>query len=182
MPIACGEEVSSTVAWNFPLDDSELDGNATAEKRLPGRYPWTVQCVKVCGESSIAWHGPVASPAEAYTIFLCVRVPVEIVVTDGCGYTYCLHSFYTQQVQIELCRKAGLLGNDVQAYIKVSVRIGTPLAPIQQDNALTAAGSNAYCDGFTVPGGTAHWLPTISLDSHISVCLTKMVPYGVICG
>jgi hypothetical protein len=196
MPIACGEQVSVNIPWAFPLDPQELDG-ATGNKKLPGRYPWTVQCVKVCGEASIQFDHedtinaatpPPVSTSEAYTIGLCVRVPVELVVSDACSYTYCLHSWYCQHVKIELCRKAGLLGQDIHAYIKINVRLTAPIYIADYTNNLASNNNPANdetCDGClsSLVGASEYlWLPSTTLHSEISVCLTKMVPYGVVCG
>jgi len=165
MPIACDEAEEEELYWSFALDYEELD-----DGELPGRPNFRVQCVKVCGDTKLSLRD--CDDSDPYSLCVCARVPVEVVITDACNFTYCLHSYYTQMVTIPLCRKAELLGEDISAYVKVCLRLVSS-EPIEAGS-LEEPGDNDDCS-YDIPD-TDYWLPPVILASTISVCLMKMVP------
>jgi hypothetical protein len=61
-------------------------------------------------------------PCQSYDLYLCVTIPVEIVVRDCAGYLYCLTSKMSQIVRIPLATRVANL-KDTQIYLKARVRL-----------------------------------------------------------
>ena len=172
MPIACADSEEHDLVWSFPLKSRELD-----DGELPGRPSFRVQCIKVCGDTRLALRdcGELGDP---YQLCVCARIPVEIVIADACNCTYCLHSYYTQFITIPTCRKAELLGHDLSAYVKVCVSLA--YTDSIEAGSLSMDGDDNNDCSYDAQD-TEYWLPPVTLASTVSVCLTKMVPYGVVC-
>jgi hypothetical protein len=113
------------VPWQFALHEDELD-----EADLPGRPPHTIVCVRAKGktQSTVVEElmcGPNVvdnDPCNSYDLYLCVYIPVEIIVRDCAGFLYCLTSAMSQIVRIPLTTRVRNL-KDTQIYLKARVRL-----------------------------------------------------------
>jgi hypothetical protein len=168
--IACGRTKATDLVWNFHLATDELDFDA-----LPGRPPHTITCVRSTGPDSVT----VLDTSDLYDIVFCLLVGVEITVRDCCGFTYCLHSQFSDKVRVPLCAKACTdIVRNTMAYVKTRVRLNeTITVPL---NGLVGSGSSSECPGDTVAG--TQYLPSVHLTSTLEVCLVRLLPYATLCG
>ncbi|MDR1570117.1 MAG: hypothetical protein LBS72_06470 [Oscillospiraceae bacterium] len=204
--IGCGRTHKCSFPWKFALHEDELDNGD-----LPGRPPHTIMCVRATGTTSARvacekMRNNVTSglgnhdPLESYDLWLCLTIPVEIIIRDCSGFLYCLSSAFSQYVQIPLVAKVRNL-KSAMVYIKVRVRLCSTVrvlgsstnseetidhpptwATVADDN-LGEIGCNNKIygldeDGYPDPEFSTHALPEVKLDILLEACVVRLVPYG----
>ncbi|MDR1570116.1 MAG: hypothetical protein LBS72_06465 [Oscillospiraceae bacterium] len=206
--IGCGRTHKCKFEWKFALYESELD-----DGDLPGRPPHTIVCVRATGttKARIAKEKMIGNttsgddhddPCQSYDLWLCLTIPVEIIIRDCCGFLYCLKSSFAQYVLIPLCTKVRNI-KDAQVYVKVRVRLcstvkvlgsgddddtidGAPTAAPDTDpeEGDTPMSDDESCSNLGYEDGIFgdHALPTVKLDVLIEACIMRLVPYGVLGG
>jgi hypothetical protein len=127
--VGCGRTHKCNFPWMFALHAEELDNGD-----LPGRPPHTIVCVRAKGKtSSNVVEGLMTGqpgnndpatwdPCLSYDLYLCVKVPVQIVLRDCAGFLYCLTSMFSQIVKIPLATRVMNL-KDTQIYLKARVKL-----------------------------------------------------------
>ena len=121
--IGCGRTQKCNMPWKFALRERELDNGD-----LPGKPPHTIVCVRARGKANASiieelMTGENVQDREAcnsYDLYLCVYIPVEIIVRDSFGCLHRLSSAMSQIVRVPLCSKARSV-RDAQIYIKARV-------------------------------------------------------------
>ena len=121
--IGCGRTHKCNLPWKFPLYDEQLDNH-----ELPGRPPHTIVCVRAKGKTTaevipelMVTEG-IDDPCMAYDLYLCVTVPVEIIIRDCMGQLFCLTSKMSQIVRIPLATRVKNL-KETQIYLKARIRL-----------------------------------------------------------
>jgi len=131
--VGCGRTHKCNLPWNFPLYDSELDNH-----ELPGRPPHTIVCVRAKGRTTaevipeLMLEAGIDDPCLSYNLYLCVTVPVEIIIRDCLGQLFCLRSKMSQIVRIPLATRVRNL-KETQIYLKARVRLCQPV-PVEYPN------------------------------------------------
>ena len=153
--IGCGRFHRCDFKWWFYVKESELDNHD-----LPGRPPHTIMCVRATGTTkariacekmqknngSVYPENTKQRCLDSYDLWLCLTIPVEIIVRDCSGFLYCLHSSFSTYIRIPLIAKFRNI-KDAQVYIKVRVRLcGTVKVYNRADNSCDGL-STAMCPG-----------------------------------
>ena len=170
--IGCGR---SHINGRYPLNLCLGTGG-----RLPGRPPYNITCVRAKGVSSIEQRTGSGADCDSYDLFINVRIPIEIILRDCCGYLYILRSELCGNsgpndiapgaeqrgigVRIPLCSRVGLLG-DSMLYVKTRVRLCETEGPITTDNPATSCTSGSAV--------------MVTLDVTVEACVMRLVPYGL---
>jgi len=166
---ACGRLHALNEAIRLPISTDQLD-NGTS---LPGRPPHTICSIKASGNPTVTI--PATQDCEAYDLLLDLRIPLEVVVKDCCGFTYCLKSYINTstvvgggslpddmlRLRIPLCTKLVNVG-DTQLYIKTRVRLCTHVDV-----------------GDTCTNDTYNQNLQVHVDILVEACLMRMQSWGV---
>lgn len=167
--IACGRSDNVGLIWAFQLYDGELDGGA-----LPGRPKHTIVSIKSAPAVRVS-----ASVDDEYDIMFCVVIPVQIIIRDCSGFSYCLHSEYTEVVRVPMCGKVcgHELGTNMMAYVKTRTRLVKDPGPFDGSNLTGGPVLHPNACGNTNVDGSKY-LPQVTVASLVEICVVRLLPYA----
>jgi len=119
----------------------------------------------------------VNASTDEYDLELCVMIPVEVIIRDCAGFTYCLHSEFSRFIRIPLCGKlCWSLGMNTMAYVKTRVCLCEHV--IQEYNGWgTGTASIPGCEPSTIVG---RFLTNVTLSVLLEICLVRLLPYATL--
>ncbi|MDR0395804.1 MAG: hypothetical protein LBH66_00705 [Oscillospiraceae bacterium] len=160
---------------------------------LPGRAPHTVTCVHALGITSWA-RDPLSAPPTCSTnnvnenirvvdytdLMLRIEIPLELIVEDCCGKTFCLRSFLRDYLRIPMCGRAETARQSSDMlYLKSRVHLCEPYG-VPPDISINASHS-AACSPVPASGaGIPLGANGMRLEVLMEACIVRLMPYGVL--